>query len=86
MKPGMWVVMDTSTTHVVCLHRMHILIPHLHICSDWLITKKQKTNIQSSVWATLMKLSMWVAMGTSTTHVVCRHQMRIFNTSFAYLF
>ena len=25
-------------------------------------------------------------MGTSTTHVVCRHQMRIFNTSFAYLF
>ena len=25
-------------------------------------------------------------MGTSTTHVVCRHQMRIFNTSFAYMF
>ena len=25
-------------------------------------------------------------MGTSTTHVVCRHQMHIFNTSFAYLF
>ena len=24
--------------------------------------------------------------GTSNTHVVCRHQMRIFNTSFAYLF
>ena len=29
---------------------------------------------------------MWVVMGTSTTHVVCRHQMRIFNISFAYLF
>ena len=24
-------------------------------------------------------------MGTSTTHVVCRYQMSIFNTSFAYL-
>ena len=33
-----------------------------------------------------MELGMWVVMGTSTTHVVCRHQMRIFNTSFAYLF
>ena len=60
------------------------LIPHLHICSDWLITKK--SNIQSSVWATLMKLGMWIVVGTSTTHVVCHYQMRIFNTSFAYLF
>ena len=33
-----------------------------------------------------MKLCMWVVMGTSTTHIVCLHQMRIFNTSFAYLF
>ena len=33
-----------------------------------------------------MKLGIWVAMGTNTTHVVCRHQIRIFNTSFAYLF
>ena len=30
-----------------------------------------------------MKLGMWVVMGTSTTHVVCRHQMHV---SFAYLF
>ena len=60
------------------------LIPHLHICSDWLITKK--SNIQSSVWATLMKLGMWVVMGTSTTHVVYCHRMCIFNTSFLYLF
>ena len=59
------------------------LIPHLHICSDWLI---KKTNIQSSVLAALMKLSMWVVMGTSTTHVVCRHQMHIFSISFAYMF
>ena len=60
------------------------LIPHLHICSDWLITKKVK--IQSSEWATLMKLGMWVVMGTSASHMVCHHQMHIFDTSFAYLF
>ena len=33
-----------------------------------------------------MKLGMLVVMGTSTTHVVCRHHMCIFNTSYAYLF
>ena len=33
-----------------------------------------------------MKLGMWVVMGTSTTHVVCHHQMHIFSTSFSYLF
>ena len=59
------------------------LITHLNICSDWLITKK--ANIQSSVWATVTKLGMWVVVGTSTTHMVYRHQMCMFNTSFAYL-
>ena len=29
---------------------------------------------------------MWVVVDTSTTHMVCRHQMRMLNTSFAYLF
>ena len=33
-----------------------------------------------------MKLGTWVVVGRSTTHVVCRHQMHIFDTSFAYLF
>ena len=33
-----------------------------------------------------MKLGMWVVMGTSATHVVYCHRMRISNTSFAYLF
>ena len=33
-----------------------------------------------------MKLGMWVVMGTNTTHIACRHQMHIFDTSFAYLF
>ena len=64
---------------------------HMHISNTsfaylfWLANNK-KVNIQISVWAMLMKLGMWVVMGTSTTHVVCRHQMRISNTSFAYLF
>ena len=84
MKLGMWVVMGTSTTHVVCRHWMCIFNASFAYLF-WLANNK-KSNIQSSVWATLMKLSMWVVMGTSTTHVVCHHQMRIFNTSFAYLF
>ena len=60
------------------------LIPDLHVYSDLLITKK--ANIQSSVWATVTKLGMSVVVDRSTTKVVCHHQMRIFNTSFAYLF
>ena len=59
------------------------LIHHLHICSDWLIIKK--ANIQSSVWATVTKLSMWVVIDTSSTHDVCCHQMHIFNTTFPHL-
>ena len=87
MKLGMWVGGGGHKYYPCGLSspNAHIyLIPQLQICSDWLI--KKKSNIQSSVWATLMKLGMWVVMGTSTTHVVCRHQMCIFNTSFAYLF
>ena len=83
-------MVDTSTTHVVYRHRMRIFlnmrikIPYLHICSDWLITKK--ANIQSSAWATVTKLGMCVVVGRSTTNVVFHHQIHIFDTSFAYLF
>ena len=67
-----WVVVDTSTTHVVCpLTECAYFIPHLHICSDWLMTKK--TNIKGSVLATVMKLGMWVVEGTCITHQVCCH-------------
>ena len=83
MKLGMWEVMGTSTTHVVCRHRMRkFIISFAYLF--WLANNQKKSNIQSFVLATLMKLGMWVVTGTSTTHVVCRHQMRIFNTSFAY--
>ena len=57
-------------------------IANLHICSDWLMITK--ANIQSSRWATVTKLDMWVVLGTSVTHVVCRHQMCILNSAFAY--
>ena len=54
VKLGMWVVgaqvLPTWSVVTKCAY----LIPHLHICSDWLITKK--STIQSFVWATLMKL------------------------------
>ena len=49
------------------MHILH-LHAHLHICSDWLITKN--ANIQSSVWATVMKLGMLLVVGTDITHVV----------------
>ena len=38
---------------------------HLHICSDWLITRK------TIAWTTLMKFCTWVVVGTSITHQVC---------------
>ena len=50
------------------------LMPYLHICSDWLIKKgKCPFCILSSVWATVTKLGIWVVVGTSSTHMVCRH-------------
>ena len=76
--------MGTSTTHVVCRYQMRIF--NTSFAYLFLLANNKKLNIQSSVWATLMKPGMWVVMGTSTTHMVCCHQMHIFNTSFAYLF
>ena len=86
IKLGMWVVGAQVLPTWSVITKCAYLIPHLHICSDWLITKK--SNIHKSVWAMLMKLGMWVVGGggTSTTNVFCHHQMCIFNTSFAYLF
>ena len=41
---------------------------HLHICSDWLITK---ANIQSFIWPAVTELGMWVVVHSSITHVFC---------------
>ena len=79
----MWVVMGTSTTHVVCHHQMHIF--NTTFAYLFLLANNKKGNIQRFVWATVMKLGMWVVVGTSITHQVCGHQMCIFNTSFAYM-
>ena len=39
------------------------------------------TNLKNAtIWATVTKLGMWVVLGTSVMHVVCRHQMRILNS------
>ena len=74
MKLGMWVVMGTSTTHVIFHHQMCMFNTSFAYLF-WLANNKK-----------VMKLGMWVVMGTGTTHIVCFHQMYIFNTSFVYLF
>ena len=84
MKLCMWVVMSTSTSHEVCRHQVRIF--NTSFAYLFCLAYNKKSNIQSSVWATLMKLGMWVVMGTRITNVVCHHEMCIFNTSFAYLF
>ena len=85
VKLGMLVAEGTSTTHVVCRHQMRISNTSFAYLF-WLANNKKVKYIQSSIWATLMELGMWVVMGTSTTHVLFCYRMRIFNTSFAYLF
>ena len=45
----------------------HYQIPNLHICSHWL----KKYNIQSSLWATMLKLGMWVVLDTIISHGIC---------------
>ena len=51
------------------------------------LANNKKSNIQSSVWATLMKLGRaYVGSDGHKYYPHGRHLMRIFNTSFAYLF
>ena len=62
---------------------------HLSRCLDVCTRQHQKVNLSSLMrtrWLIFVKLTMWVVGVTSTTHVVCRHRMRIFDTLFAYLF
>ena len=59
------------------------------VCTDVRSCQHQKVNLRSLIrtqWPIFVKLGMWVVGGISTTHVVCRHQMCIFNTSLTYLF
>ena len=64
----MWVVVDKSTTH-----RMRLFNTSFAYLF-WLANNKKKkkkkgANIQSSVWATVTRLGMWVVVGISITHV-----------------
>ena len=60
----MWVVVDSSITHVFCCQCTY-QVPHLYICSDWLITKN--ANIKTSIWATVMELGMGVEVDSRIT-------------------
>ena len=71
--------------HVICRYQMPIFSTSAYLF--WLANKinkpKKPPNIQSSVWATVRKLGIWVVVGTRITQVVCCHWMRIFDTSFS---
>ena len=61
----------------------------MYVYTDVRSRQHQKVNLCSLMrtqWPIFVKLGMWVVGDTSTTHVVCRLGMCIFNTSFAYLF
>ena len=81
----MWVVGGTSTTHVVCRHRMRIFNTSFAYLFSLANNKKIKYPEFCMGWID-ETWYMLVVMGTSTTHVVCHHRMHIFNTSFAYQF
>ena len=87
-KLSMWVVVvgrSTTCTHVICCHQMHIRQTSFAYLF-WFANNK-KVNIENSVWTTVTKLAMLVVVvGRNSSHLVCHHQMCIFDTSFAYLF
>ena len=76
IKLGMWVVGGTSITHVVCCHRMRIFNPSFAYLF-WLANNKKVKYPEFCMGYIDETWYMWVVMGTSTTHVVCLHQMRI---------
>ena len=82
-KLGVWVVLGTSVTHVVCRHQMCILNSSFAYLFTLAITRK--ASIQSSIWATVMKLG-WYVGGITLKYYPCvlLLSMRILSTSFAY--
>ena len=86
VKLGMWVVGDTSTTHMVCCHRMCTFNTSFAYLF-WLANNKQIKYPGTGFCMGYIDETWYVGSdGHKYYHVVCRHQMRIFNTSFAYLF
>ena len=52
----------TNTTQVVCRHRMRIF--NTSFAYLFCLANNKKSNIQSSVWAALMKLGLWGSVGS----------------------
>ena len=84
---GMWVMVYTSTTHVVYRHWMCIFNTSFAYLFRLANNKKDKypefcMGCSEETW--------YVSSGGHKyypqSHMVCRHQMRMFNASFAYLF
>ena len=52
-----------------------LLLPNVHHCHEhiffWLVNNNKGKNIQSSIWAALKKLGMWVVLHSSFTHMFC---------------
>ena len=68
IKLGMWVVVDTSTTIVVCRHQMCIF--NTSFAYQFWLANNKKAKIPRSVWATVTKRGMWVVVvGIRITHV-----------------
>ena len=74
-----------KTCHMVCHHQMHIFNTSFAYLF-WLANNKKGKYPEFCTWTTVTKFGMWVVVGRITTDMVCHHQMRIFNTSYAYLF
>ena len=62
------------------------LIPHLHICSDWLITQQQISRVLYFCMGYSDKMWYLGSGGYKNLPMcACHHQMCIFNTSFAFI-
>ena len=87
-KLGMWVLVGTSNTHWVSHHWMHIMNISLHICPDWLITKKGKYPVDCMSYSD----ETWYAASSDLKCYPCAKYypcalvlIHILDTSFAYL-
>ena len=63
---------------------MHILNSSLAYLF-WLANNNKGKYLEFCVSYSEKKLDVWGVLGTGVTHLICHHQMRIFNSSFAYL-
>ena len=71
----------------VCMYVCTYVPTYVCIDESFSSTSKGKPSLSNKNAITDFRQTWYVGNGgTSTAHVVCHHQMRIFNTSLAYLF